>query len=109
MTVPTNPLIVPLDGISSIEARHRINTLQGQVWGFKLNDLYHSPEGAELLRLPDVPLFLDLKLHDIPNTVANTARRLAESYGPEMLTVHASGGPAMIEAAVRASLAEHSA
>lgn len=46
-------------------------------------------------------VFLDLKLHDIPATVAGAARAVAD-LAPDLLTVHASGGPAMVEAAVAA-------
>ena len=63
---------------------------------------HEGPAAVEKVRAAgDVDVFLDLKLHDIPNTVAGAARALAH-LAPRYLTVHASGGPAMIAAAAHA-------
>jgi orotidine-5'-phosphate decarboxylase len=62
----------------------------------------NGPEAVEKIRASsDLDIFLDLKLHDIPATVAGAARAVAR-LAPAYLTVHASGGPAMIEAAATA-------
>jgi orotidine-5'-phosphate decarboxylase len=61
-----------------------------------------GPGAVEKIRAAaDVDLFLDLKLHDIPATVGGAARSVA-SLTPDYLTVHASGGPAMVAAAAKA-------
>jgi orotidine-5'-phosphate decarboxylase len=60
----------------------------------------HGPEALEAFRAQGARLFLDLKLHDIPNTVEMAAAR-AGALGVSYLTVHASGGAAMLRAAVQ--------
>jgi orotidine-5'-phosphate decarboxylase len=65
--------------------------------------LRYGPEVVASIRgASGVQIFLDLKLHDIPATVASAARTVAR-LRPQLLTVHAAGGPAMIRAAVEAA------
>jgi len=61
-----------------------------------------GPEVVEEIRRQDCDVFLDLKLHDIPNTVAAAVRRI-RSLGARLTTVHAAGGRAMMDAAVEAA------
>ena len=66
---------------------------------FKLGLEFFLANGAPGVRaMTGRPVFLDLKLHDIPNTVAGGGRAVLDLH-PKMLTIHASGGAAMIEAA----------
>jgi len=79
--------------------------LTGLVGGFKIGMEYfyaHGAAGYQALADHAVPVFLDLKLHDIPNTVASAVRALAP-LEPALLNVHAGGGAAMMRAAADAA------
>ena len=82
--------------------------LKGAAGGIKLGKEFFTANGPDgVIRVRDaggVPVFLDLKFHDIPNTVAG-AVRIACKMIPYMMTIHASGGPAMIRAAADAAVA----
>lgn len=95
-------LIVALD-MSSEDALAMARTLSGEVAWVKIGMTLFYKAGPEIVaRLAGLGLkiFLDLKLHDIPHQVEGAAREIA-SLGVQMLTVHASGGSEMVEAAVR--------
>lgn len=84
------------------EVTRQLSEIEG-LWGVKVNSLlrrFGYPLVAQLKNL-GVRVMADLKLHDIPNTVAQDCAFLKE-YEPDILTVHASGGEAMIKAAVDA-------
>jgi orotidine-5'-phosphate decarboxylase len=63
----------------------------------------HGAAGVERARPANAPLFLDLKLHDIPATVEGAVASAIETLEPDFLTIHASGGPAMLTAAMKAA------
>ncbi len=95
-------LAVALDTSDAEEAVRLARTLSGKVGTVKLGLEAFTAGGPDLVRrVGDLgtPVFLDLKLHDIPNTVERAARNAAR-LGVAMLTVHASGGSAMLTAAV---------
>jgi orotidine-5'-phosphate decarboxylase len=97
-------IIVPLDVPSAEEAMELVDTLGDRADFYKIGlELYTrgGPPVARALVDRGKRVFLDLKLHDIPNTVA-AAVRAASDLGVDLLTVHASGGPRMLEAAVQA-------
>jgi orotidine-5'-phosphate decarboxylase len=77
--------------------------LASEVGGIKLGKEFFTRHGPAGLRkvVGDLPLFLDLKFHDIPNTVAGAVRAAAALH-PLMMNLHASGGRSMMEAAVSA-------
>jgi orotidine-5'-phosphate decarboxylase len=94
-------LIVALDVQDTNSAIHLIDSLEGTCQWFKVGlELFVAagPAVLEPILSRGHSVFLDLKLHDIPNTVAGAVRS-AGSLGVRMLTVHASGGPAMLSAA----------
>jgi orotidine-5'-phosphate decarboxylase len=100
-------LIVALDVPSADAALALADKLEDQCQWFKVGlELYIAagPSIVEELVGRGHSVFLDLKLHDIPNTVAS-AVRAAGSLGASLLTIHAAGGPAMLAAAREAALA----
>ncbi len=101
MSQATDKTYCAIDTIDIGVAARLIDRLQGAVGGIKLGLEFFTAHGPDMLRRlvnRDVRLFLDLKLHDIPNTVAGAVRAVAPLQ-PDLLTIHASGGPAMMRAA----------
>jgi orotidine-5'-phosphate decarboxylase len=100
-----NPIFVALDTPSLERALALCQQVRGLAGGVKLGLEFfcsYGPAGvAKILEL-GLPVFLDLKLHDIPNTVAKAVEALAP-LEPAVLTVHAAGGRAMLEAARQAA------
>jgi len=98
-------LIVALD-VSTIAAAKALVQRVGAAAGiYKVGLQLHTHEGPALVREPvgsGRRVFLDLKLHDIPSTVSHAVKAAAE-LGVDMLTVHASGGAAMLQAATDAA------
>jgi orotidine-5'-phosphate decarboxylase len=98
-------LIVALDVSSTEAAEEMVRQLEGACQWFKVGlELFAAagPAVVEALAARGHSVFLDLKFHDIPNTVAGAVRSAA-GLGVNMMTVHAAGGPAML-AAARAAL-----
>ena len=102
---PRHRLIVALD-VSSAEAARKIVAAVGDsAQAYKVGMQLYTAEGPSIVReLVDSgrSVFLDLKYHDIPTTVAAAVREAAE-LGVSMLTVHASGGGKMLRAATNAA------
>lgn len=102
---PEERLIVALDVSSAAEAQKTVQALGAVVSTFKVGAQLFTAEGPSVVRwlvASGKKVFLDLKFHDIPNTVAGAVRSAA-ALGVSMLTVHAPGGSAMLRAAMEAA------
>ena len=100
-----NPIFVAIDTPSMERAHSLAEQVRGAAGGVKLGLEFFSsngPEGVAAIAALGLPVFLDVKLHDIPNTVAKAVEALAP-LKPAVLTVHAAGGRAMLEAAKTAA------
>jgi orotidine-5'-phosphate decarboxylase len=98
-------LIVALDVSSTREALQLSSQLQNSVARFKVGKQLFTAEGPQVVRdliAAGYGVFLDLKFHDIPNTVEHAVRS-AGGLGVDMLTVHAAGGAKMLRAAMEAA------
>jgi len=101
-------LFCALDGRDPVAMADLATSLRGAVDGLKLGLEFfcaNGPAAVQDVSAAGVPIFLDLKLHDIPNTVAGAVRSVAP-LAPRFLTVHASGGEAMLRAAADAAAEE---
>ncbi len=102
---PAGKLIVALDFPDAHRALALVDRLEGRCRWFKVGlELYLAAGNSivETLKERGFSVFLDLKLHDIPNTVAGAVRSVA-GLGADLLTVHAGGGPVMLAAAAEAA------
>jgi len=102
---PRQRLIVALDVSTAAAARKIVAAVGDSAHAYKVGMQLYTAEGPSIVReLVDSGLrvFLDLKYHDIPNTVGSAVRE-ATQLGVSMLTVHASGGGKMLRAAVEAA------
>jgi orotidine-5'-phosphate decarboxylase len=96
--MPTG-LIVAVDTTDQARAQALAGAVAPSCGMLKLGLEFYLANGAAGVRaIDDLPVFLDLKLHDIPNTVAGGVRAVLK-LAPRLLTLHASGGAAMIAAA----------
>ena len=100
-----NPVFVAIDTPDLERARRLAVAVKGSAGGVKLGLEFfaaNGPSGVRQIAALGLPVFLDLKLHDIPNTVAKAVEAL-RPLEPAVLTVHSAGGRAMLEQAKAAA------
>lgn len=102
--MPHNPIICAIDTTDVVAAKKLVQAVRGSVGAIKLGLEFFTANGAAGVAevAGDVPLFLDLKFHDIPNTVAG-AVRATRGINAFMMTVHTSGGKSMMQSAAKAA------
>lgn len=100
-----NPVFCAID-VADLNAAHTLATkIKGHVGGLKLGlefFLAHGAAGYQKMAALGLPIFLDLKLHDIPNTVAGAVSSLLPLQ-PDFMTLHTGGGATMMKAAAAAT------
>jgi orotidine-5'-phosphate decarboxylase len=104
MTKAADKIIVALDVATKEKALDLVEKLRGEISFFKIGLQLYTAEGPEIVRAvlaTGAKAWLDLKLYDIPNTVARAVES-ASNLGVQMLTIHLSGGSEMIRAATAA-------
>jgi orotidine-5'-phosphate decarboxylase len=103
--LPKDRLIVALDVPGATQARQIVHSIGDAATTYKVGKQLFTAEGPQFVRelvASGRKVFLDLKFHDIPNTVASAVKAAAE-LRVSMLTVHASGGSKMLRAAAEAA------
>ena len=107
---PDNPVILALDYADLQEARQVLSRVRPHIGMIKIGLELFTAHGREALEMSSeftIPVFLDLKLNDVPTTVAKTTSvvcsLLASHPGPHFLSIHCSGGQEMCKAAMTAA------
>ena len=108
MLLASDRIFCALDTTSTQDAVALATALNGVVGGVKLGLEFFCANGADGFKAvaeTNMPIFLDLKFHDIPNTVAGAIRAVAP-LGPKIITIHTQGGPEMMRRAAETAAEE---